>query len=67
MLDTEDKYILILANRGKDESGWAKVSRPVMPLVRHLPSSLVDVVEYPTGEGRVRLTEEGKTVLRYLT
>ena len=65
-LNAGQKHMLRLVVKGRDESGWAPVSRRVMPLIQSeiaVPHELVEFEVFNDGSGRVRLTDEGQSVL----
>lgn len=54
--------MLRLARSGADKDGWALVSQLLLPLVKELPSELLDIKEQD-GKHYCRLTEVGNNVL----
>lgn len=62
-LDASQRHMLWLIVKGRDESGWASVSKQLFPLLPNLPAELAER-EGPDqdGRGRVRLTDEGQRV-----
>jgi hypothetical protein len=63
-LDSKDRHILSLVQKGADDEGWASVSEIVWPVVDSLSLELVEKEKNDVG-GRVRLTETGKIVLAW--
>jgi len=61
-LTSGKKHILQMINKEANPEGWAKVSNAVMPLIRTMPSELVEV-EQTIDDNRVRLTEKGRAIL----
>ena len=63
-LNPGQKHLLTLVNKGADADGWAPVSAPVFPLVKSLPSELVELEPIgDDGRGRARLTAAGNGLL----
>lgn len=61
------KHFLRLIVKDADVDGWASVSKAVFPLVEQMPSALVELeMVGDEGRGRVRLTEEGESVITAL-
>ena len=57
------KHLLILIGRDAAADGWASVSELLCNVIKNIsPEELVTFVKLNIG-GRVRLTEEGKSVL----
>jgi hypothetical protein len=63
-LDGNQKHLLRLADRGAADGGWVKVSKVVWPLMKSIPHELLEKLPKEEG-GFVRLTEAGKTIVRY--
>lgn len=63
-LDGGEKHFLRLISEGQARhGGWAKVSKPLYPLVAEMPSELVEREPLPEGGGRARLTPRGEALL----
>ena len=63
-LDGGEKNFLRLIAKGQEKyGGWAKVSKPVYPLVQKMPPELVEHEPDDDGRGRARLTQRGEAVL----
>lgn len=64
-MDSHLKSTLALVQRSPDQGdGWRTVSAACWPLVKHTPLDLLEIEPAEKG-GRVRLTPEGKAVLKY--
>lgn len=63
-LDGGEKHFMRLIAKGADADGWARVSKPLYPLVDKMPKALVELEPTQDGWGRARLTDEGESVLR---
>lgn len=64
-LDGGELHLLRFIAKGVDTDGWAKVSQIIWPLYEKLPNDLVEKRPSDNG-GHMRLTENGKTLLRYI-
>lgn len=63
-LDAGQQHLLRLISRDqKSPTGWAKVSKQVMPLIQALPSELVEIRLEPSGAGLAMLTEKGQSII----
>ena len=63
-LDGGEKNFLRLIAQGQEQhGGWAKVSRPLYPLVQKMPPELVEHETEDEGRGRARLTQRGEAIL----
>lgn len=63
-LNAGQKHMLKLIDRDKDVEGWAKVSGMMMPLLETtMPKELIELTKNDDGTGRVRLTEQGCSVV----
>lgn len=63
-LDHGQRHVLSLIKRDADSQGWAIVSKTVMPAIEGMmPKELIEVDKYQEGNGRARLTVEGKEVV----
>ena len=66
-LSDGQKHLLKLAHRDAGPEGWAAVSKAVFPLLEKMPTELVELeIVGDEGRGRVRLTEEGESVITAL-
>lgn len=67
-LTSQQRSFLLLELRSPDEGdGWRKVSAMVRPVVeRSLIPELCEWQPHDDGTGRVRLTHDGQTVVRFL-
>ena len=66
-LSDGQKHLLKLAYKEAGSDGWAAVSKAVFPLIEKMPTELVDLEKVgDDGRGRVRLTEEGESVITAL-
>ena len=63
-INNNTAHLLRLIEKEADPLGWAKVSEIVWPLVQSLPSSLVEWDGL--GGKKVRLTQEGKIVVKWM-
>jgi len=67
ILTASEKHLLRLVIKDKKADGWTPVSKPIMGLMRPLPSALVDVEDVGSeGRGRARLTKLGEDVLPWV-
>lgn len=66
-LEAEHKHILRLIDKGTKPDGWASVSKKLYPILAKNMS--IELAEFKMiGEdGRVRLTEEGREVVRAMS
>ena len=63
-LDVGQRHILrLIAREQKTPTGWAKVSKQVMPIIQDLPAELVEIRLEPSGGGLVMLTEKGTSII----
>jgi hypothetical protein len=64
-LDSGQRNLISLIRKGQDAEGWAKVSKPVLPLARaRIPVELAEIEgPFEDGSGRARLTEKGNSLL----
>lgn len=64
-LDAGQRNLISLVRKGQDAEGWAKVSKPVLPLFQQrIPTELVETEgPFEDGSGRARLTEKGNSLL----
>lgn len=63
-LDSGQKHLLRLVAKDADHEGWAPVSAPVFHLLDDMPRELVTLERVgDQGRGRVRLTDEGRSVI----
>lgn len=64
-LDSGQRNLINLIRKGQDAEGWAKCSKPVLPLMKdRVPAELADIEgPFEDGSGRARLTEKGNNLL----
>lgn len=64
-LDSGQRNLIRLIRKGQDAEGWAKVSKPVLPLAKErIPTELAEIEgPFEDGSGRARLTERGNALL----
>jgi hypothetical protein len=63
-LDNGERHFLRLIAKGQEKyGGWAKVSKPLYPLVQKMPVELVEHEPRDDGCGRARLTQRGAAIL----
>lgn len=63
-LDGGEKNFLRLIAQGQESNGgWAKVSKPLYPLVQKMPAELVEHEPAEEGRGCARLTPRGEAIL----
>ncbi len=63
-LDSGEKNFMRLIAKGQEQhGGWAKVSKPLYPLVQKMPVELVEHEPEDEGRGRARLTQRGEAIL----
>ena len=60
-LSDNAKHLLRLLVYDTDNSGWAKVSKEVWPLLKIIPSELIEKEQNNDGTGRAKLSDKGKT------
>lgn len=65
--DSTKNILALIARCTSDDEEWTNVAKIFMSSVADVPSELIEL-EGPDkdGRGRVRLTEEGKTVVKWL-
>lgn len=63
-LDSGQKRLLRLINNDADENGWAKVSEPLCSIIEETAVPSLMTFEKLDIGGRIKLTEEGKAVLK---
>lgn len=59
----EKNFIRLIAKGQEQHGGWAKVSKPLYPLVQKMPAELVEHEQEDEGRGRARLTPRGEAIL----
>lgn len=63
-LTTGDKHLLtLIAREAGSDAEWVVTSSQVYMMLKLVPSALIELVQTETG-GSVRLTEEGRCVVR---
>jgi hypothetical protein len=63
-LDGGEKNFIRLIARGQEQNGgWAKVSKPLYPLVKNMPAELVEHKPADDDCGWARLTPHGEAIL----
>lgn len=62
--DNSIAILRLIERSNSDEHGWCTVSNMVFPLLSNIPSELIETKE--DDRKFVRLTEQGKIVLKYL-
>lgn len=62
-LNAGDRHMLRLIARDAGADGWVNTSPPVYVMLKSVPSELIELYQTPTG-GRVRLTAEGRNVVK---
>lgn len=65
-LTTAQLRLLHLVKRDEGSYGWVNVSDLVWPLVQKLPADLVELGDATYRVYRVRLTEGGKAIVKYM-
>ena len=66
-LSDGQKHLLKLAYREAGPDGWAAVSKAVFQLIEKMPTEMVELeMVGDDGRGRVRLTDEGNSVITAL-
>lgn len=63
-LDDRARHLLFLVQKGAKEDGWSRVSEMVWPLLKIIPSELIESRKEDDG-GYAKLTEKGQTILDY--
>lgn len=63
-LNSGQKHLLRLVVEGAKDDGWTPVSAPVYPLMERMPADLIVLERVgDEGRGRVKLTDEGQSVI----
>lgn len=64
----EDKQIqtMKLINRSPDRGeGWRSVTKVCWPLLKNVPTELIEREQAEDGSGRVRFTEKGQVIVEF--
>jgi hypothetical protein len=64
-LTPAQRHLFTLAKRDATSDGWTPVSAIVWPYVAAIPDDLLEKREGSEGRVDVRLTPEGRAILRY--
>lgn len=64
-LDSGTIHILKLTIKDADIDGWSKVSKLLWSICSKLPDDLVEKRPATFGGGHIRLTNDGKAIVRY--
>ena len=68
ILDNGQKRLLRLIADGSEMNGWTPVSSQVFPLIEKMPQDLVEFEHVGNdGHGRVRLTPDGKEIIKAMS
>jgi len=63
-LNAGQKHMLNLIAKGQNKEGWTPVSAPVYPLLKSMPTELIELQSIgDEGRGQARLTQEGQSLL----
>lgn len=72
-LSPQQISVMCLIRKTQGEDGWAPVSKKLWqlivgnpPLITGLPLELVEREQFDVGGGRVRFTDEGNTLMKWL-
>lgn len=65
-IENGPKHLIRLAKSNADETGWAKVSKQVWPMLDSVPAELLEREGSREEGGRCRLTADGEIVLKWM-